>query len=115
MSADSRTGGYWLVAADGGIFTFNVPFYGSMGGHALNQPVVGMTPQPDGAGYRIVAGDGGVFDFGDAAYYGSLPGEGVQNPQVTTMAGSVDGNGYYLINSSGNVWAFGDAPFLGNA
>jgi hypothetical protein len=74
-----------------------------------------MTPQPDGAGYRIVAGDGGVFDFGDAAYYGSLPGEGVQNPQVTTMAGSVDGNGYYLINSSGNVWAFGDAPFLGNA
>lgn len=115
MSADSLTGGYWLVAADGGIFTFNVPFFGSMGGHALNQPVVGMTPQPDGRGYRMVAGDGGVFDFGDAAYYGSLPGEGVQNPQVTTMAGSVDGNGYYLINSSGNVWAFGDAPFLGNA
>ena len=63
----------------------------------------------------MVAGDGGVFDFGDATYFGSLPGEGVQNPNVTTMASSVDGNGYYLINASGTVWAFGDAPFLGNA
>ncbi|HZM54691.1 MAG TPA: hypothetical protein VFC03_06655, partial [Acidimicrobiales bacterium] len=23
-------GGYWLVAADGGLFAFNAPFYGSM-------------------------------------------------------------------------------------
>ena len=115
ISADNQTGGYWLVAADGGMFTFNAPFYGSMGGKALNQPVVGMTPQPGGQGYRLVAGDGGVFDFGDAAYYGSLPGEGVQNPQVTTIASSVDGSGYYLINGTGTVWAFGDAPYLGNA
>jgi hypothetical protein len=35
--------GYWLVAADGGIFTFgDVPFCGSMGGQRLNAPVVGM-------------------------------------------------------------------------
>lgn len=115
MSADSHTGGYWLVASDGGIFTFNTPFYGSMGGQHLNQPVVGMSPQPDGGGYRLVAADGGVFDFGDAIYYGSLPGQGVQNPQVTTMASSIDGNGYYLIDGSGTVWAFGDAPYLGNA
>jgi hypothetical protein len=74
-----------------------------------------MSPQPDGGGYRLVASDGGVFDFGDAVFYGSLPGEGVQNPQVTTMANSVDGNGYYLINAAGTVWAFGDAAYLGNA
>ena len=115
MSADSHTGGYWLVASDGGIFTFNTPFYGSMGGQHLNQPVVGMSPQPDGGGYRMVASDGGVFDFGDATFYGSLPGEDVQNPQVTTMAASVDGNGYYLINAAGTIWSFGDAPNLGNA
>ena len=115
MSADSHTGGYWLVASDGGIFTFNTPFYGSMGGRRLNQPVVGMSPQPDGGGYRLVASDGGVFDFGDATFYGSLPGQGVQDPQVTTMATSVDGNGYYLINGAGTIWAFGDAPYLGNA
>ncbi|HEX6392394.1 MAG TPA: hypothetical protein VFZ97_03070 [Acidimicrobiales bacterium] len=115
MSADNGTGGYWLVASDGGIFTFNAPYYGSTGSQHLNQPVVGVTPQPDGQGYRLVASDGGVFDFGDAAYYGSLPGQGVRNPQVTTMAGSLDGNGYYLINAAGTVWAFGDAPYLGNA
>ena len=115
MSADNLTGGYWLVASDGGVFTFNTPFYGSMGGKQLNQPVVGMSPQPDGHGYRMVASDGGVFDFGNATFYGSLPGQGVPNPQVTTMASSIDGNGYYLINGAGNIWAFGDAPYLGNA
>ena len=34
--------GYWLSAKDGGIFSFNAPFYGSMGGQHLNQPIVGM-------------------------------------------------------------------------
>src|SRR4051812_23593854 len=39
--------GYWLVAADGGIFTFgNAPFLGSMGGVPLNQPIVGMAATP---------------------------------------------------------------------
>jgi pyruvate, orthophosphate dikinase len=36
--------GYWLVASDGGIFTFGTaPFYGSAGGIRLNQPITGMT------------------------------------------------------------------------
>jgi hypothetical protein len=35
--------GYWLVAADGGVFTFgDAAFYGSMGEVHLNAPVVGM-------------------------------------------------------------------------
>ncbi|HEY1990047.1 MAG TPA: hypothetical protein VGG43_11315 [Acidimicrobiales bacterium] len=35
--------GYWLVAGDGGIFSIgSAPFYGSIGGHPLNAPVVGM-------------------------------------------------------------------------
>ena len=35
--------GYWLVATDGGIFTFgNAAFLGSMGGSHLNQPMNGM-------------------------------------------------------------------------
>lgn len=36
--------GYWLVGSDGGIFTFgDALFSGSMGGHPLNKPIVGMT------------------------------------------------------------------------
>jgi len=35
--------GYWLVASDGGVFSFgDASFYGSMGGKPLNKPVVGM-------------------------------------------------------------------------
>ena len=71
MSIDPVTGGYWEVAADGGVFSFTAPFFGSTGNIRLNKPVVGMTNTPTGQGYRFVASDGGVFDFGDAQYYGS--------------------------------------------
>ena len=60
-------GGYWLVASDGGIFSFgDAQFYGSTGAIHLNQPIVGMAPTPDGRGYWLVASDGGIFAFGDA-------------------------------------------------
>jgi len=42
MAVDPVTGGYWMVASDGGIFSFNAPFEGSMGGVPLNAPIVGM-------------------------------------------------------------------------
>ena len=43
--------GYWLVASDGGIFTFgDAGFYGSTGNIHLNQPIVGMAATPDGRG-----------------------------------------------------------------
>jgi len=59
--------GYWLVASDGGIFSFgDAAFRGSMGGTPLNQPIVGITSTPDGQGYWMVASDGGIFTFGDA-------------------------------------------------
>jgi ribosomal protein L24E len=64
--------GYWLVASDGGIFTFgDAHFYGSTGATRLNRPVVGMASTPDGRGYWLVASDGGIFTFGDAHFYGS--------------------------------------------
>ena len=42
MAADPTTGGYWMVSSDGGIFSFNAPFVGSLGGIALTRPIVGM-------------------------------------------------------------------------
>ncbi len=62
-------GGYWTVASDGGIFSFgDAAFYGSMGGHALDEPMVGMAATTDGGGYWTVASDGGIFSFGDAPF-----------------------------------------------
>lgn len=65
--------GYWLVGADGGVFAFGVPFFGSLGGITTNARTVGLTPTPTGKGYRLVGADGGIFTFGDAAFYGSIP------------------------------------------
>ena len=63
--------GYWVVAADGGVFTYgDAAFEGSTGGVHLNAPVVGMAATPDGGGYWLVASDGGVFAFGDAVFAG---------------------------------------------
>ena len=60
--------GYWLVASDGGIFSYgNAAFLGSRGGQPLNKPIVGMAATPDGGGYWLVASDGGIFSYGDAA------------------------------------------------
>lgn len=65
--------GYWLVAADGGVFTFgSAAFHGSTGGTRLNKPIVGITATPSGQGYWLTAADGGVFSFGDAKYKGSV-------------------------------------------
>jgi hypothetical protein len=66
-------GGYWFVAADGGIFSFgDARFYGSMGGIPLDLPVVGMASN-FGNGYWLTAADGGMFSFGSAPFYGSMP------------------------------------------
>ena len=66
--------GYWLVAADGGIFSFNAPFRGSvpgvLHGRSLNRPIVGALPYGDG--YLLVASDGGIFSFSDEPFLGSL-------------------------------------------
>jgi hypothetical protein len=44
MAATPSGHGYWLVASDGGIFTFgDATFHGSTGNVHLNAPVVAMT------------------------------------------------------------------------
>jgi hypothetical protein len=42
MAGDTATGGYWEVASDGGIFSFDAPFAGSLGGTHLSAPIVGI-------------------------------------------------------------------------
>jgi hypothetical protein len=73
--------GYWLVAADGGVFPFGAANgYGSTGSMRLNKPVVGMAATADGSGYWLVASDGGVFPFGSARGFGSTGGMRLNAP-----------------------------------
>ena len=47
MSATPDGTGYWLAAADGGVFAFgSAPFDGSMAGRPLAAPVVGIATYP---------------------------------------------------------------------
>ena len=109
MSTDDATGGNWLVASDGGIFSFNAPFLGSTGAIALNKPIVGMEAAPDGSGYRFVASDGGVFCFG-APFVGSTGNIKLSQP-VTAMAPSGT-DAYWLAAQDGGIFRF-NAPFFG--
>jgi hypothetical protein len=118
LSSPSAPQGYWLVARDGGVFSYNRPFFGSTGSIKLNQPIVGMATTNDENGYRMVAADGGVFAFGDAPYLGSLPAENINVSDVVAIVGDPSTNGYYIIGSDGSVWNFdvpqlGDLPFFG--
>ena len=100
MAATPDGKGYWLVASDGGIFTFgDANFYGSEGGMPLHSPVVGLAATPDGKGYWLVASDGGIFTFGDAAFYGSEGGAQLKAP-VVGLAATPTGNGYWLVTGS---------------
>jgi lysophospholipase L1-like esterase len=79
--------GYWLVASDGGIFTYgDAGFFGSAGAIALNRPIVGMAPTPDGGGYWLVASDGGIFTYGDAGFFGSAGAIALNRPIVGMAA-----------------------------
>ena len=86
MAATPDGGGYWLVASDGGIFTYgDAQFYGSTGSMVLNKPVVGMAARRTARGYWLVASDGGIFSYGDARFFGST-GSMVLNRPVVGMA-----------------------------
>ncbi|HEX5267588.1 MAG TPA: hypothetical protein VFW24_12520, partial [Acidimicrobiales bacterium] len=115
-------GGYWLVGADGGVFSFGdaqfegsaytaTPVTGPLAGR-LATPIVGMAPTADGHGYWLVASGGGVFTFGRAPYLGSMGGRRLSGP-VVAVTPTRDHAGYWLVGSDGGVFTFGNAVFRG--
>jgi hypothetical protein len=112
LVADPATGGFWLVASDGGVFGFHARYLGGEGGTRLTEPIVGMAATPDGNGYWLVAADGGVFAFGDARYRGSMGGNHLNAP-IVGMAADPRSGGYWLVAADGGIFAF-RAPFYGS-
>ena len=61
ITAEPDGHGYWLVAADGGVFSFgDAAFYGSIGGALPGDgiPAVAMAATADGHGYWLATGEG---------------------------------------------------------
>jgi hypothetical protein len=78
MAATPDGGGYWLVASDGGVFSFgDASFFGSVSGEGageLSTPVVGIASSGDGGGYSLATAGGTVIPFGDGVAGGGLDG-----------------------------------------
>ena len=112
IAATADGGGYYLVASDGGVFSFgDARFQGSTGSLRLNKPVVGMTVDPATGGYWLVASDGGIFAY-NAPFLGST-GSMTLNKPVVGMAAGGNGSGYWLVASDGGIFAYG-VPFSGS-
>ncbi len=131
--------GYWLLGADGGIFSYgDASFEGSAGQINPSRPaggsnsftpvkeIVGIVSTADGKGYWMVGQDGGVFAFGDATFVGSsgqinpnLPAGGsnafTPNRPIVGIVPTADGKGYWMVASDGGIFAFGDAGFYGSS
>jgi lipoprotein-anchoring transpeptidase ErfK/SrfK len=115
IAATPRGNGYWLLARDGGIFSYGgARFYGSTGNLRLNQPVVGIAATPKGRGYWLVASDGGIFTFGGARFYGSTGNRRLNSP-IVGMAATRSGRGYWLVAANGAVYTTGAARYSGGA
>lgn len=111
IEATATGAGYWMIASDGGVFTYgDARFHGSTGGIALVDPIVSMTSLDDRSGYWLVSRDGGVFAFGAAGFYGSAAGRGL--PAVVDIVATSTGRGYWLVDEQGGIHRFGDAHEL---
>jgi hypothetical protein len=83
MASTPDGGGYWLVAADGGVFAFgDATFRGSLGASRPGAPVAALAAVPTGGGYTLVTSTGDVFTFGTARYLGGMGGLHLNGPVV---------------------------------
>ena len=85
-SMTAGASGYWLVARDGGVFTFGVSFHGSLTelfSLSDERPEgVRIRAVDNGDGYYVLSAEGEIFSFGSASPAGSAasllyPGETV--------------------------------------
>ena len=105
--------GYWLVASDGGIFSFgDANFYGSTGAMTLNQPSSVWPPPRTALATGWWPPTAASSAFGDAAFYGSMGGSHLNSPIVGMAV--TPGDGYWLTASDGGIFSFGDAAFYGS-
>jgi len=120
--------GYWLAGADGGVFSFNAPFYGSAGGFngaclitVLPSPnntqsaCGAIAATPTGDGYWLLNRSRGPTAFGKAAPFNvaNCTGYAVAVQPWTGLASSPTGNGFLMVSGNGAVVNCGDAVAAG--
>jgi hypothetical protein len=105
--------GYYIVASDGGVFSFgDAEFHGSTGGHKPGgHEVTGIAISINASGqvngYWLVADDGGVFTFGQAPFWGSTGGNDGGSPviSITSFPRFTQTQGYAWVHANGSIGA----------
>jgi uncharacterized protein YkwD len=101
MATTATGNGYWLVAGDGGIFTFgNARFRGAAPTPFFAPRIVGIATTPSGNGYWIANADGGTLAFGDARPFGTQMAPA--GSDVVAIAASPR-SGYWVATRDGTV------------
>ena len=114
-SADGQ--GYFMVASDGGVFTFgDAQFEGSCPGiGGCSGAAVAVVPDATGKGYWLFTANGDSYAFGDALNIGPSPPEAPGGqPPTTAATRTPDGKGFWVLLSNGSVTSYGDAEFYGS-
>ena len=107
--------GYWLVASDGGIFSYGgAQFYGSTGSLHLNAPIISMAATPDDAGYWLLAPTEASSRSATPSSTG-LPEGCTSTPRLWPWLPRPTEADTGSSLSDGGVFAFGDASFYGSA
>ena len=101
-STDGR--GYFMVAADGGVFAFgDATFAGSCPGiGTCPGSAVSVLPDTTGKGYWLVTSVGAVYAFGDAPFEGA---PGPTPSPITSAVHTLDGAGYWILTADGSIYA----------
>jgi len=110
--------GYWLVTADGQVYTFgSAKSYGTLPTSHItpNKPIVGMVATSTAKGYWLVGSDGGVFSFGAAKFFGSKGGTKINSPVVGMTALPAKGIEWDGTYSATTTYTKGDAVSNGGS
>ena len=107
MAATPDGKGYWLVAADGGIFTFGDARLLRVVGRPTTSPIRwwAWSPAPTAAATPSSTANGVVLALGDAQAYGGL----TLNPDATPVSdiiGNGAGTGYWLLDPEAWTYSF---------
>ncbi len=136
-SASTSTAGYWLMAGDGGVFSFGGPFFGSAASDASRCPpnppgrsmphgsCWSMASVPNHGGYWILNADNGtIYRYGNAVSYGqpadtpTYHGGADLWPVGIDIVATPDGGGYWVLEEGlsglGSVQGFGNATLFGD-
>ena len=114
--APTPTGkGYWLVAADGGIFAYgDALFFGSMGGKPLNCPCRRHGSHADREGVLARRVRRRRSSPTATPCSTARPAPSSLNEPVVGMAPFGNDAGYWLVAADGGIFTYGGAPFLGS-